>query len=473
MNSTGEMNIVIAGANGFLGKALIAHWQERGHKLTALVRREIHGMPGVKQVIWDGRSAGKWTTVLENADLLINLSGRSVDCRYTERNKQLILSSRVDTTRALGHAIAQLNHPPATWINASSATIYRHAEDRPMTEAEGEIGDDFSMGIVKAWEKEFYTHAQEGLRQLAIRTSIVMGDKGGAFIPLNRLTRLGVGGKQGSGKQMVSWIHIQDFCRAIDHLIANKNLTGSINLTAPEPLANGEFMTVLRNEVGVSVGIPQPRWLLEIGAFFIRTETELLLKSRWVLPERLIQSGFVFNYPTWAEAVSELLGPKDAVDRAKHLGRRIGTQTTVFGVLIIAVLLVLGTVQMSTNEFGVKEFGRLTVLLLLASILVAFGRWRGAKIGNHILSDSKINFIWGVIHGVVNLFFLSFLSVITGILYMGIEEGDWRLEGFAAFPVVFMYSLVFAAIPILLAAWYWFWAVRKASIQTHTKGSRI
>lgn len=246
---------------------------------------------------------------LESADTVLNLAGRSVNCRYNEKNRADILNSRVNSTRILGHAIANCAKPPRVWLNSSTATIYRHAEDHPMDDETGEIGSGFSVGIALAWETEFFEANLPQTRRVALRTAMVMGPQpGGPFVVFHRLARLGLGGTLGSGKQMVSWIHDEDFCRAIQWLIDRDDVTGPINVCAPHPVPNREFMREVRLAARAPFGLPATRWMLEIGAIFLRTETELPLKSRWVLPTRLQAAGFTFRHPTWSEAAIEIVG---------------------------------------------------------------------------------------------------------------------------------------------------------------------
>lgn len=289
--------VVIAGGTGFLGNFLSARFRERGDAVVIISRQGGH-------VRWgDGKGI---TNALNGADLVINLAGRSVDCRYNEKNKHAILHSRVATTRALGNAIAACEQPPGLWINSSTATIYRHAEDRPMTEADGEIGDGFSVEVARQWEKAFFHFQLPGTRQVALRMAIVLGPEGGVLRPLKRLVRLGLGGKQGKGTQVFSWIHIEDLYRTILFIIGHPALDGVVNCSSPHPVPNAILMQALRKALGVNAGLPAPEWLLRMGAVLIRTETELVLKSRWVLPHRLLQAGFVFTYPTLASALAAL-----------------------------------------------------------------------------------------------------------------------------------------------------------------------
>lgn len=296
------MKIIIAAGTGFLGKNLEEYFTGKGEEVYILTRN-----PGRNNEIrWDARTLGEWKHVLENADVLINLTGKSVDCRYTEKNKKEIYTSRIESTKVLQEAIDQCIHKPKIWLNASSATIYTHSETHLNTEENGIIGDDFSMNICKSWEKEFFRVENEITRKTALRTSIVLGNNGGAFTKLKMITKAGLGGKQGRGTQKVSWIHIDDFCRAVDFIIENEKISGVVNVTAPNPLPNEEFMRKLRNRMNIPFGLNAQVWQLEIASIFLQTETELLLKSRNVYPEKLIQKSFTFNYPDIEAAFQDL-----------------------------------------------------------------------------------------------------------------------------------------------------------------------
>jgi len=284
------MKIVIAGGTGFLGISLSQYFKGRGDEVFTLSRKRDSNT-----IYWNGKDLGEWIRHLEDADVLINLAGKSVDCRYTALNKKMILSSRIDSTRVLNEAMEQCLSKPKVFLNASTATIYVHSETQLNTEENGVIGDDFSMGIGKAWEKEFFSKKINGVRKVALRTSIVLGNKGGALPKMKTITRIGMGGQNGRGNQFISWIHINDFCKSIDFLI-NSDMEGVVNITAPKPETNTEFMQQLRKSMRVPFGISQPIWLLELGTAFIGTETELLLKSRNVYPQRLLDAGFEFEY---------------------------------------------------------------------------------------------------------------------------------------------------------------------------------
>ncbi len=297
--------IVIAGGSGFLGKCIIEHY---GHEaeIVVLTRGKSRVDANVQFVNWDGKSLGDWSTKLEEAEVLINLNGKSVDCRYTEVNKKLIYATRLESTTVLGKAIQQCKTPPKLWINSSSATIYRHAEDRPMDEETGEIGTGFSVDVCQQWEKVFTEIETNSTRKVAIRTAIVLGRNGGALQPLKNLAKLGVGGKQGKGNQYFSWIHEQDFVNVIDFIIENKALSGAINVSSPNPISNEHIMKSLRKAVKIPFGIPMPAWLLEFGALLIGTETELVLKSRRVVPKRLHDAGYHFQYENIEGALNDL-----------------------------------------------------------------------------------------------------------------------------------------------------------------------
>ncbi len=296
------MKILIAGGTGFIGQYLQKAFASEGHTVSILTRNPTQP----NEILWDANSQGTWIQAIENIDVLINLTGKSVNCRYNERNKEEILASRLQSTRILQEAIGAAKNPPKIWLNASSATIYADSHNHLNTESNGIIGDDFSMGVCKAWESAFFETQQPGIRKAAMRISIVLGNNGGAFPKFKTITQWGLGGKQGNGNQWMSWIHMEDLFRAIKHIIATPSLIGPINITAPEPVQNNRFMEILRNTLKVSIGLPAPKFLLEIAAPVLGTETELLLKSRYVYPEKLLQSGFRFRFEKVADAIESL-----------------------------------------------------------------------------------------------------------------------------------------------------------------------
>jgi hypothetical protein len=308
------MRIVIPGGSGQVGTILARAFHADGHDVVVLSRQR-QDRPW-RVVTWDAVTLGAWRGEIDGADVVINLTGRSVNCRYNANNRREILQSRVDSTRVVGDAIARAGHPPRVWLQASTATIYAHRYDAANDERSGRLGGDdpeapdswrFSLEVVRAWERALADAATPATRRVALRSAMVMSpDAGGIFDALLALVRRGLGGRAGDGRQFVSWIHEHDFVTAVRWLIDRPDLDGAVNLTSPNPLANAEFMRVLRQAWGVSFGLSSPAWLLEIGAIFMRTETELILKSRYVVPARLLQDGFRFQYPRWADAAQDL-----------------------------------------------------------------------------------------------------------------------------------------------------------------------
>jgi uncharacterized protein len=298
--------LILAAGSGYLGHVLADYFKDRFSDIVILSRRVAPARKNIRTVVWNARKAGPWVEELENADVLINLTGKSVDCRYTPKNKAEIYASRLESTRVLGYAIQRCASPPKLWINASSATIYEASYDKDQTEATGTIGNDFSMDVCKKWEATFDWFILADVRRVAIRTSFVLGDQGGALPMLMRLARAGLGGRHASGNQYVSWIHERDFARAIDWFITNDQAQGIYNVTAPGAVRNRTFMRYLRESLRKTFGMHIPAWLLRIGAFIIRTEPELILKSRKVYPERLLNDGFVFEFTDSKKALGDL-----------------------------------------------------------------------------------------------------------------------------------------------------------------------
>jgi uncharacterized protein (TIGR01777 family) len=309
------LRIVLPGGSGQVGAILAKHFYNQGHSVVVLARSPAPAPWRVVQ--WDAVTMGRWADELQSADLVINLAGRSVNCRYTSRNRREIKDSRTHSTRILGEAIRRCAHPPRVWMNASTATIYRHVFDRPMDEISGEIGGKepnapstwrFSIDVATCWEDAFFSSPAPGTRKIALRSAMVMSpDRGGVFDTLLRLVRFRLGGASGSGKQFVSWIHDRDFLSSIDFLVAHDDLDGAINIASPNPIPNAEFMAALRKAWGMRIGLPATEWMLEFGAVFIQTETELILKSRRVIPGRLLAHGFYFDFPEWPMAAQELV----------------------------------------------------------------------------------------------------------------------------------------------------------------------
>jgi hypothetical protein len=310
------MKIIIPGGSGQVGTILARAFLAGGHEVVVLSRRPAKASWRV--AAWDARTLGGWASEFEGADVVINLAGRSVNCRYSPANRRVIIDSRVDSTRVVGEAIARSARPPALWLQAGTATIYAHRYDAPNDEATGLLAATetnapetwrFSNGVAASWERALNEAATPRTRKVILRTSLVMSpDPGGVFAVLLGLVRRGLGGRAGHGRQFVSWIHGADFVHAIQFLIARESIEGPVNLAAPHPVPNSEFMRGLREAWGRRFGLPAAQWMLEIGAFFMRTETELILKSRRVVPGRLLENGFVFKFPSWPEAARDLCG---------------------------------------------------------------------------------------------------------------------------------------------------------------------
>jgi len=304
--------VVIAGGSGFLGQALAASLINDGFEVTILSRRKKEASDGVgKVVLWDAKTLDDWHEELDGAFALFNLTGRSVDCRYTQKNKDLILHSRLDSTQVLGEAVSTCQQPPSVWLNASTATIYEDRRGDLPPHDEGSEGDaeGFSEEVGRAWEKEFFKQARDGVRQVALRISIVLGEGGGAFPVMRRFAKLGLGGSQGPGDQWISWLHIDDWVGIAKFIMKNSMLSGPINLASPNPVTNREFMQVMRKEYApLGIGFPAPSPAIYVGAIFLGTAPELVLKSRKVISQKLADTGYRFQHPMIGTAVNSLTG---------------------------------------------------------------------------------------------------------------------------------------------------------------------
>lgn len=308
------MKIVIPGGTGQVGTVLARAFNEDGHEVVVLSRRPQSAPWRVET--WDAETLGRWAAEFEGADAVINLAGRSVNCRYSPANRRAIKESRVNSTRVVGVAIARAAQPPRIWLQMSTATIYAHRFDAPNDEATGIIGGAepdapdtwrFSIDVASSWERAVDEINTPHTRKVKMRAAMIMSpDAGGVFDTLLRLVRFGLGGQSSDGRQYVSWIHHEDFVRAVRWLIEHDELAGAINLAAPNPLPNSVFMRVLREAWGIRFGAPATKLMLEAGAFFLRSETELILKSRRVVPGTLLESGFEFRFPAWPEAARDL-----------------------------------------------------------------------------------------------------------------------------------------------------------------------
>ncbi|MGI9107074.1 MAG: TIGR01777 family oxidoreductase [Pyrinomonadaceae bacterium] len=308
------MKIIIPGGTGQVGTVLARAFQEGGHEVVILSRER--GSAPWRTVEWDAETLGGWAAEFEGADTVINLAGRSVNCRYTDANRRAIKESRVNSTRVVGEAIARATHPPRVWLQMTTATIYAHRYDTPNDEADGILGGSepdapdtwrFSIDVAASWERALDEAATPRTRKVKMRAAMVMSpDGGGVFDTLLRLVRYGLGGRAGDGRQYVSWIHYEDFVRAVDWLIERDDFAGPVNLAAPNPVPNSEFMRALREAWGIRFGLPATGLMLEVGAFFLKSETELILKSRRVVPGKLLESGFNFQHPAWPKAARDL-----------------------------------------------------------------------------------------------------------------------------------------------------------------------
>lgn len=300
--------IVIFGANGFLGRYLTRYFTRQGREVVAIARNR-KGWSGDGMFLeWDGKSLGAWALALEGAEAVINLSGRSVNCRYTPTNREEIMTSRVRTTRLIGEAIAACKVAPKVWLNSSTATWYRHAEDKAQDDWLGEPGEGFSCDVARAWEEAFFAvMVPAETRKVALRTGMVLANETGTvFDVLRKITTFGLGGPMGGGRQRISWIHMEDFLRAVEFIVNDAFLSGAVNLTSPDFPTNREWMKTFRDAVGMPIALPAARWMLEIGAHFMNTETELVLKSRWAEPIRLHDAGFRWRWAKTADAIADL-----------------------------------------------------------------------------------------------------------------------------------------------------------------------
>lgn len=299
--------VILAGGSGYIGSVLADFYSDKADQVIVLTRGKPSLKGNVKSVHWNGKDVDKWAEELEGADLLVNLTGKNVNCRYNEKNKSEILNSRLYATVALGEAVSNLSSPPRVWIQSASATIYRHAEDRAMDEETGEIGSGFSVDVCNAWEKTFWEQRAPNTRKVLLRIGIVLGKSHSALPRMLTLTHFGLGGRQGDGRQYMSWIHEADVASVIHWVYNNKKVQGTFNCTSPRPLKNADFMRTLREVCKVPFGLSTPAWLLGIGALLIGTETELVLKSRWVIPKKLLDAGYAFQFPDLRDALVDIM----------------------------------------------------------------------------------------------------------------------------------------------------------------------
>lgn len=308
------MKIIIPGGSGQVGRALASAFHQDGHEVVVLARSPAKS--NWKSVKWNGKSLGPWKDEIDGSDVVINLAGRSVNCRYNEANRRLIMDSRIDSTRIIGESISQASTPPKVWLQSSTATIYAHSFDHPNDDVTGTLGGSepdapdtwrFSIDVAKSWEQVANQADTPNTRKILMRSAMIMGPaRGGIFDTMLGIVRFGLGGTAGSGRQYISWIHEDDFIRAVYWLIEHDEFSGPVNIASPNPLPNREFMQIFREAWGTRFGLPAFEWQLALGAFLMRTETELILKSRRVVPKLMTDSGFTFEFPEWKYACRDL-----------------------------------------------------------------------------------------------------------------------------------------------------------------------
>lgn len=320
--------IILAGGSGLIGRLLAQHFKAQGHPVVVLTRGKARTTNGIEYRNWDPENPGDLHLQMEGAHAVIGLAGATVDRRYNARGKWEILHSRLSSTLAVGDAIARCTDPPEVWVQLGTATIYRHAEDRPMDQYSGELGSGFSVEVARTWEAVAQSVPLPSTRLAILRCAMVMSPLGGVLPRLVQLTRAGLGGRHGSGDQYVSWIHGQDLCRAVQHIMDRPDAAGVYDLAAPEPTRDGYLMAQLRARFKPWLALPQPKWMLDLGAFLLRTESELILKSRRVVPTRLLREGFNFRYPGITSALMDLLQkqrPSPAPWQVTAVGTRVIT----------------------------------------------------------------------------------------------------------------------------------------------------
>lgn len=290
--------LILAGGTGFLGSTLSTYFQSQFDEIVILSRNQAKMKGKVRRITWDGKTMGSWTEELEGADVIVNLTGKNINCRYTEANKQEIISSRIDSTNIIGEAIKKCKTPPGLWINFSAIAIYKNSLDTAYDEFSTEQGKGFMYDVCKLWEEAFNTFKFSTTRKITLRVSVVMGKKGGMVPELLPLVKMGLGGKAGNGKQTVSWIHEMDLCRMIEYFIKNKNTQGIYNASSPNPVTNSELMSSFRKACRIPFGFPTPEPFVKLGAWLMGTEPSLILDSTKIIPRKSLSEGFTFQYPT-------------------------------------------------------------------------------------------------------------------------------------------------------------------------------
>lgn len=298
--------IIIAGGSGFIGRYLTHYFSGKNYEVVILTRGKTQTKNKIRYVNWDAKTLDGWKNELENSFLLVNLTGKTVAVRHNPKNKKEIFDSRIDSTKILNQAVSLCGNPPKYWMNSSGATIYKTSFSQKRDEYFLEQEEEFLTEVILAWEESFFENSNPKTKKIALRTSVVLGKKGETFEKLNFLAKIGLGGKQGSGRQMMSWIHIEDFSRIIEFCIENK-LEGMVNMASPNPVSNSEMMKALRKANKMPLGIPTPEWLLKIGTKIIGVEPDFVLKSYNVISRRLAEQGFEFKFPNIDKALEDLV----------------------------------------------------------------------------------------------------------------------------------------------------------------------
>ncbi len=298
--------VVIPGGSGFLGQSLSDHLVGKGYQVVMLSRSPTVNPGRAQEEAWDGKTLGAWSRLLDGAEAVVNLAGKSVNCRYTPANRKEIIDSRIDSVRAIGEAISKCETPPRVWVQAGSLAIYGDTGDRICDES-APYGAGFPVETCVLWEQAFDEAQTPSTRKVLLRIGFALGSGGGAMDPLMNLAKLFLGGTTGNGKQYISWLHVRDLNRMFEWAIERDHIEGVFNATGPTPVTNAEFMRELRRALHRPWSPPVPEWAVRVGARLMGTEAELALHGRRCLPKRFLDEGFVFEHPDLKPAFQELL----------------------------------------------------------------------------------------------------------------------------------------------------------------------